>query len=156
MESFMDKKYGIFISTPISGFSDENEYNIYREFVLKLIRKLRECYSVCSEVEQITDFKSYDSPGKSIVDDFKSITNNDIFLFLHPSKMQTSSLIELGYAVALNKRILIVGRREDLPYLAIGLKSYSNKTIIIDTPVLSDKTIDQIFCAVHSLIEISN
>lgn len=149
----MDKLFGIFISTPISGFSDKSEYYNYREIVLKLISKLRESYSVCSEVEQIAGLETYDSPGKSVTEDFESIRNNDVFLFLHPSKMQTSSLIELGYAIALDKKIVIVGRKEDLPYLAVGLESFSNKTVIIDISISSDKHFNQVCNAIHSLID---
>ena len=149
----MDKLFGIFVSTPISGFSDKSEYYNYRKIVLNLISKLRESYSVCSEVEQVIGFENYDSPEKSIVEDFESIRNNDVFLLLHPSKMQTSSLIELGYAIALDKRIVIVGRKEDLPYLAVGLESFSNKVVIIDMSITSDEHFNQICNAIHSLID---
>lgn len=150
----MDKLFGVFISTPISGFSNKNEYYDYRKIVLSLISKLRASYSVCSEIEQIKGLETYDSPEKSVTEDFESIKNNDVFLFLHPSKMQTSSLIELGYAIALDKRIVIVGRKENLPYLAVGLESFSKKVAIIDMPILSDDGFEQICNAIHSLIEI--
>lgn len=149
----MHNKAGIFISTPISGFESEEEYLGYRKIVLSLIERLRSSFNVCSEIEQITGVNTYDSPSKSIQDDLYSIQNNDVFLFLHPFKTQSSSLIELGYAIALNKKIVIVGSRKDLPYLAIGIDSYSPSAIIVDVKELSFAHFDQIYTAVVSVLE---
>ncbi len=139
----------IFLAAPISGFTNKNEYEIYRIKVLSLISFLRKAgYDVCSELESITDDTGYDSPSKSATEDFQRISQSDIFLMLHPQKMQTSTLIELGYACALKKRIVIVGNRSNILYLALGLQELSNPTIIIEANDLSEKVFTEI---VHCL-----
>lgn len=129
----MSKK--IFISAPISGFVDKTAYRLFRSFVLKLIDSLRQHqYEVCSELEQISHSEDYDSPTKSVEEDFSNIESSDIFLMLHPQRIQTSSLIELGYACAHKKIIVIVGIKDMLPYLAKGLEHSSIKAKIVDIP----------------------
>ena len=150
----MNKKNGIFISTPISGFADKETYLKYREVVVRLIEKLRRKYEVCSEVEQIIEWDTYDSPMKSVKEDFCSIKNNSFFILLHPARMQTCSLIEFGYACALKKKILIVGRKKDLPYLAVGYAEYSKEVNIIETDKLSDGDFERIIHAVDCLAKL--
>lgn len=136
----MNKKR-IFLAAPISGFSDENEYQEYRKKVLSLIMYLREkSFDVYSEVERVIGKSNYDSPGNSVEDDFRKINDVDIFLLLHPKKFQTSALIELGYAYAKEKTIVIVGPTVALPYLALGLPLVNTSVSIIDSCVLDGET----------------
>ena len=142
----------IFLSTPISGFSTEAEYQEYRKEALKLIAYLRENgYEVCSELEKVVGSGDYDSPAKSVSDDFNSIKENDYFLLLHPARMQTSSLIEFGYACAFDKKVVVVGRRKDLPYLVIGYEEYSKKAKIIEKDKLMEAVFPAILNALQSL-----
>lgn len=136
----MNKK--IFISAPISGFEDKNIYRKFRDFIIKLILALRkEKFEVCSEVEQISNTENYDSPTKSVENDFANIISSDIFLMIHPKKMQTSSLIELGFACANSKKIIIVGKEDALPYLAKGLKKSQISTEFVDISEINDSII---------------
>lgn len=134
----------IFVSAPISGFQDENKYNEYRKHLLKLISKLRDSYDVYSEVEKVKELTEYDEPGKSAIDDFNRIEQSDLFLLHHPVRMQTSSLIELGYAVAKNKKIVIVSSTINLPYLALGLSSILKNIIQVE-----NSDIDSIISAIN-------
>lgn len=144
----MENLIGVFLSTPISGFSQSENYHIFRENVLKLIRRLRKSFQVCAEIELIDCVNKYDSPEKSVEDDFENIKRNEVFLFLHPAKMQSSSLIELGYAIGHDKQIVIAGKRSDLPYMAFGLERYSDKVRVIDVDVLSEDDNELIYDAV--------
>ena len=138
----------VFLAAPISGFALEKEYLIYRQKAVKLISYLRDNgYKVCSELESVSSSGNYDSPGNSVYEDFKNIKDSDFFLLLHPSRMQTSSLIEFGYACAFDKTIVVVGRKEDLPYLVIGYEEYSDKATIIDTERLSEDIFPRILDA---------
>ena len=113
---------GIFIAAPISGFDDKNEYKKYKTMIINLARDLRNNgFSVCTELEKTSGLGAYDAPDKSVDEDFQSICANDLFLMIHPRKMQTSSLIELGYALGQRKKIIIVANKEELPFLAKGL-----------------------------------
>lgn len=142
----------VFIATPISGFSRIDEYQRFRTFVLQLVSTLREeGYFVCTEVERITDLNDYSSPQKSIKDDFDSILASDIFLFVHPKSMQTSSLIELGFACASNKKIVIVGNVDVLPYLAKNLPETDIHAIRIDFVDYSNEQNKRICDAVDNI-----
>ena len=142
----------IFLAAPISGFANEYEYKNYRINVMKLISFLRENgYEVFSEIECISGSKAYDSPATSIEKDFKDIASSDYFLFLHPMRIQSSSLIEYGYVCALNKKIVSVGRRRDFPYLIIGYEEFSDKSIIVETENISEEYYLQILMALKSL-----
>lgn len=92
-------KLKIFIATPISGFQNDDQYILYRKNVLQLINLLSNNYEVYCELQKILDVVSYDTPQDSLKMDFKAIEESDIFILLHPMRIQTSSLIELGMLV---------------------------------------------------------
>lgn len=139
------KKNNIFVAAPISGFFDPKEYSEYRDSVLRFIQYLRKCsYMVYSEVERVTGEGDYDSPSNSVVNDFERIDNSDIFLLLHPKRVQTSALIELGYAFAQKKRIIIIGSRSNLPYMALGLPEVSSFVEIVESKYLCERIFEDI------------
>lgn len=144
----MNSKQGIFVSTPISGFEDIEAYQNYRSKVLKLIEVLKMRFTICSEIELIDSIDSYDSPVKSVKEDFLSIKNNEIFLFLHPTRMQSSSLIEFGYACAFNKKIVIVAKKSDLPFLAIGYVDFAKNVAIVENEHFDEGIFDDIVRAI--------
>lgn len=137
-------KNKIFIAAPISAFDNEDLYSKNRQFLLQLIQKLRVQYEVYSEIENISNLGIYDTPGESAVDDFERIENSDIFILYHPMRVQTSSFIELGYAISKCKKIIIISKMKDLPYLAIGLPNISSNIKIIEMDDLS-KIAEKIF-----------
>ena len=129
----------IFLATPISGFATQKEYLNFKESALRLISFLRvKGYEVYSEMERIDGADDYDSPAQSVDEDFANIVASEYFVLLHPAKMQTSSLIEFGYACASNKRIVAVGKRSDLPYFVIGYAEYSDRAAIVEAEQLDD------------------
>lgn len=139
------KKNNIFVAAPISGFPDPKEYSEYRDSVLRFIQRLRKCScNVYSEVERVTGGDDYDSPGSSVENDFDRIDNSGIFVLLHPKRVQTSALIELGYAFAKKKRIIIIGSRRDLPYMALGLPEVSSSVEIVESKYLCDQIVEDI------------
>lgn len=144
-------KIKIFLATPISGLKN-HDYSAYRDVLLHLVERLKEKYEVYSELEHISDIKCYDSPEKSVIEDFRRINEADIFLLHHPARVQSSTLIELGYACAQEKEIIIVGNKTDLPYLALGLPASPLNTIIIETLELDADTIEKIFQTIDFLI----
>lgn len=144
-------KSKIFLATPISGFQSEGQYISYRKSVLLLIAALADNYEVYCELQKILDIESYDTPQDSLKKDFNAIEESDIFILLHPMRMQSSSLIELGYACALRKKLLIVGTQDDLPYLVNGLIEPDYNSILIHSSEINDKIIDGIVNAISVL-----
>ena len=83
--------------------------------------------------------------------DFARIKDCDYFILLHPKRIQSSSLIEFGYACALDKKIVAVGKRNDFPYLIIGYEEFSDKAKNIEVQELSDEVYPHILNTLKSL-----
>ena len=142
----------IFLASPISGFSSQDEYYSFRKEALSLIAFLRDKgYAVYSKIEGIVSSNNYDSPAKSVNEDFKAIKKNDIFMLLHPARMQTSSLVEFGYACAFNKKILVVAKKLDLPFLIIGYAEDNDSARIVNTSIKDKNSYTLIIKALDEL-----
>ena len=132
----------IFVSTPITGFGNIQDFWSFKEHAVSIIDMLKSFgHSVYNEFEHIDSDNCFDSPSKSVDEDFMKIEKSDVFLLIHPRRMQTSSLIELGYACALQKRIIIIGNFNDLPFLAKGLSKSSIKALLLDFDINICKTL---------------
>lgn len=151
MEVMMNK-IKIFLAAPISGFKDEIDYKKNRNNILDLINELSDKFEIYSEIFNISSLTSYDEPGESAIKDFNKISESDIFMMYHPIKMQTSTLIELGYAVAKDKKIIIISNPQELPYLALGLSKYNSGIKIVPFSDLNDIIIEQIKTVINDFI----
>lgn len=149
-------KIKIFLAAPISGFKDEVQYKKNRENLLNLINRLNTKFQVFSEISYIGSLASYDEPGESVIKDFGKICESDIFIIYHPMNMQTSTFIELGYAVAKEKKIIIIAKTDILPYLALGLSKYSSDIKIISSYESSDSIFRQVEEVVNEFLDTSN
>ena len=144
-------KLKIFVAAPISSFSDKDQYKCHRNGIIEMIKALRKDNTVFSEVERLSNLDSYDDPGASVLEDFDKISKSDIFILVHPVKMQTSTLIELGYALAHEKNIIIVSNEFCLPFLAQGLCSVNENVILIKSAEINDDTINKVSSSILSL-----
>lgn len=70
----------------------------------------------------------------------------------HPQKMQTSTLIELGYACAFNVKIIIIGNKNNLPYLAKGLEESEHKAKLMNISDFNNINKEEIFAAISSML----
>ncbi len=121
----------IFVATPISCFENEEQMLEYKESLIPFLCLLRKKHIVNAEIEKI-DNNDYGEPAYSVRHDFGLITECDVFVIHYPNKIATSALIELGYAVAFCKKIVIVVENiETLPFLGQGLDSVYNNVSIV-------------------------
>ena len=134
----------IFLATPISAFTDPAEYDAFRQNVIRLIAALRDRYSVYCEIERVADSDDYDTPAEAVVKDFGKIDEADIFMLVHLKKCQTSAFMELGYAFARGKEIVLVGPKDALPYMALGLDVPGHTARMIEVERLDDEAIQKI------------
>lgn len=135
----------IFISTPISSYKSKKELSSYKKSVMSLISALSAEHSVNAEIKKIYSDNDYDSPEKSIKDDLTAIANCDMFILHYPRQIPTSALMELGFAIALNKRIIIITpNRNLLPYLAQGIVSACEGSEIIERDAIDKELIQEI------------
>ena len=139
----MNKK-NIFLAAPISAFNNEIQYLEHRKKIIKLLHTLKEFFHVESEVKKINKYSTYDNPKTAAIQDFNLIDNCDIFILYHPQKMQTSSLIELGYAYAKNKKIIIISNRVSIPYLASKLHEITTNVKFVEAIELDEMSISKI------------
>lgn len=122
----------IFLAAPMSSLESEAEYTTFRNSILSFSSFLRsKGFTVFSEIEAISSQSSYDSPADSARKDFDAIKKSDIFILVHQKKVQTSALMELGYALALGKTIVIIYKENTLPYLALGLPEMASNVSLI-------------------------
>ena len=141
----------VFLATPMSGFQSAEMYVSYRERLLELITTLSERYEVYSEMQRAASEEAFESPETSVREDFHEIEVSDLILLLHPCRMQTSTLMELGYACALEKPVVLVGEAENLPYMALGLKRPTYNALLIESSEISPETIEKIKSALREL-----
>ena len=134
----------IFLATPISAFTDPAEYDAFRQNVIRLIGVLREKYEVYCELERVEGESDYDTPEESVVKDFGKIDEAEIFMMVHLKKCQTSALMELGYAYARGKEIVLVGPKDALPYMALGLNGLGHPARRIEVDALDGAAMREI------------
>lgn len=121
----------LFIASPIAGFVNESDYHTYKallQSVIIEIEKISSLDNIYCELIRINNFSEYDSPATSVIKDIANIDASQYFLLLYPQKVVTSALIELGYAMAQKKNILIISsEKQILPYMVHGLDTvYDN------------------------------
>lgn len=134
----------VFLATPISAFTDPVEYDTFRQNVIRLIAALRDRYSVYCELERVADSDDYDTPAEAVIKDFGKIDEADIFMLVHLKKCQTSAFMELGYAFARGKEIVLIGPKDALPYMALGLDVPGHPARMIEVERLDDEAIQKI------------
>lgn len=127
-------KIKLFIAAPISSFDNELDYIQLREKLLQIISRITDIFNdiqITSELIQIQSLKGFESPAISAKKDFLNIKECTHFIIFYPRKIVSSALIELGYAIALDKNILIITpNKETLPYMAQELNSIYETTRI--------------------------
>ena len=141
----------LFLATPMSGFRSAEMYASYRERLLELIAALSGRYEVYSEMQRAASEEAFESPETSVREDFHEIEVSDLLLLLHPCRMQTSTLMELGYACALKKPVVLVGESDNLPYMALGLKRPADNALLIESSEITPETIEKILSALEEL-----
>lgn len=146
-------KLSIFLAAPMSGFKDELQYKKNRKNLIGFINKLNKKYVVYSEILHIQSMDSYDDPGQSAIKDFDEISRSDVFIMYHPMYMQSSTLIELGYAVAKQKKIILIAQPDMLPYLALGLSSYSSDICIVPSSELNGDVVNQVETILNGFLD---
>lgn len=136
----------IFLSTPISCFKNKKELLEYKNRIMPLILALEQHHTVCSEVKGIGSPVEYDSPTKSIKMDMDAIKKCELFIMHYPFPIPTSALIELGFAIAFQKRIIITPDKSKLPYLTLGIPSTIKQSAIIEAETINNTLIQGLLC----------
>ncbi|HSI65281.1 MAG TPA: toll/interleukin-1 receptor domain-containing protein [Candidatus Saccharimonadia bacterium] len=110
-----------FLGSPMASTKSEDEYKHVREMMLELRKALlkhsgtREVYYPAEAKENKTAF---DGKKSALKNDFKILKECENFVFYYPTAVPSSVLLEIGYAIALSRKIVIfTTSRENLPFM---------------------------------------
>lgn len=111
------KRNTVFISAPMAS-ADDNEYAELRTYLLQLKSILKEIgFSdvVCPLFDKNSK-SAFDGKTKAIKNNFADLKKVDSLIVIYPWKRPSSSLVEIGYGIALSKKMVIF-HREGVPYI---------------------------------------
>lgn len=110
----------IYISAPMSAITEE-EYEEQKRFLISLrdylIQERGFELVVCPAIEK--DSGEWDGITTAVQDNFRNLFQIQHLIVLYPKQLPTSSLIEIGYGIALCKNTVIF-YKEDVPYMLRG------------------------------------
>lgn len=142
MNSINKQQEEIFISTPISSFSPEEfiKFKLLCGNLREELENIAGGYEIYCAVLNINSHEELDNPSASAIHDLGRIDHCAAFVLLYPNRLPSSALIELGYAVALKKNILIVAPDKDvLPFMAQELNiAFENIALELVDPFHTD------------------
>ena len=112
----LDRKT-VFVSAPMSTIS-ENQYQKQQVNLTGIVNSLREIgfTKVICPAATIKDQKNFDGKTKSVKDNFRILKRTECFVLISDFSKASSSLIELGYAIALGKKTVVFYKNK-LPFL---------------------------------------
>lgn len=114
----------LYISAPMSTISSQEEYDSLHKFLIQLNDTLINAdagnaphflnvFAPAMEKETKDDF---DGASTAIRQNFIKLKQVDCMLVIYPENLPSSLLVEVGYGIALGKRIVIFYKKE-LPYI---------------------------------------
>lgn len=123
----------VYLSCPMASIKSEDEYNEIRLLALNTIKTLKDYCGVSqiyAPIEHIESKSKFDGQEKAASDNFEKLKTSEFLLCFFPKPIPTSVLVEIGYGIALYKKIIIFTQKKNkskLPYiLQDGEKSFKN------------------------------
>jgi len=117
--------YDLFVAAPMTGLTRRDDYAEVRCQTLWLIGHLKsslpEVRSVYYAGEGVRDEAHLALPDDAMSLDLAALKAARVFLLHYPRAVVSGALVELGYAMALRKPVVIVAREiKDLPFFLRG------------------------------------
>lgn len=127
-------EYDVFISFPIAAMPDKIKRKEINDFANALEKKLNDIgYKRNFNASlHFSDKHEHQAPKVAAKIDFSALSSSRNFLLIYPEKLPTSALIELGYALAKSKNIIMCSNDiHTLPFLARGFnETFENVNFI--------------------------
>lgn len=107
----------VFLSAPMNTINAED----YKQQRKELIRMKNALFKIgfsnvlCPAIN-IEDTKHFDGTTIAVKNNFKNLKQSESFILVYLQSRATSSLIELGYAIATGKRVVVFYKKK-IPYL---------------------------------------
>lgn len=107
----------VFISAPMNTLNSA-QYENQRIYMLEIVDALKKIgfTKVMCPAADIKDKEHFEGKTKCVINNFKNLKQSECFVLIYDIARPSSSLIELGYAIALCKKIVIFYKKE-LPFL---------------------------------------
>lgn len=120
------KKKTVYVSVPMASISEE-EYSELHEYLLGLKSLLKKIgfKGIYSSAFDINNRKEFDGKTKAMEDNFKILKEVDCILVIYPQISPSGSLVDIGYGIALCKKMVIF-YKEGLPYILEEAGQYIN------------------------------
>jgi hypothetical protein len=126
----------------MASFDSTEEYETFRSVTLDVIRGIKQSCAFSNVFyagQEIDSFKNFESEDLSVAQDYNALKNSENFILIYPKKLATSALIELGWAMVMNKPIVIFTKdRRELPYLMKNSDSVYKNIAIYEYKTSSD------------------
>jgi len=106
----------MFISIPMASVG-EATYSEERAFLCELNELLTSLgYKIISPALEIENQKKFDGRAKATQDNFQNLKQVEYILAIYPRSVASSLLVEVGYGIALTKRVVIFHKGK-LPFM---------------------------------------
>lgn len=113
--------HDLFISMPMTSYTDAGDYEESRSLALAVIEELNSVYGkhniycVSQKIEKVEDSETEQDSAEK---DLNALRLSKHFLLIYPQKVPSSCIVEAGYALALGiPSTYLVSNNEDLPYM---------------------------------------
>lgn len=128
-------KYDLFISAPMSGFDNDEEYKGFRQLCLNVKKELEDkCgfKNIYYAASKKPNRKSFSIPKVAFLKDLAALKSSKKFVLIHPGKMFSSTLFECGFAYRKQtKSVYFVRNLNELPFLMRHLADAASFVSII-------------------------
>lgn len=112
---------GVFISSPMAGFGDDEKFQNVRQDMMRLVEIFRlECnfQFVYYAGQNIQSIKDFDLEDIALEKDINALKKSKYFIMIYPDEIVSSVLFEAGWAQSMGKSSIYFVRDENhLPFL---------------------------------------
>jgi DNA-binding SARP family transcriptional activator len=111
----------VFLSAAMASTESREQYEIERAQAMLMVHAIRDFGStVYFAGEERPSPDSFEDEADALEEVFATVRRCRVLILFYPKKRPSSSLIELGMAMAYGKRcVVLVSKRSDLPFLLI-------------------------------------
>lgn len=111
------KKKSVYVSVPMASISEEEYGELHRYLLsLKILLKKIGFKDIFSSAFDINRREEFDGRTKAMEDNFKILKEVECILVIYPKVCPSGILVDIGYGIALCKKIVIF-HKEGLPYI---------------------------------------
>lgn len=108
----------VFVASPMASV-DDVAFATTRGVVLAILAAIRAAGGTAfSAIERIATKLEFDAPNVAVMDDLDALDRARSLVLFYPAPVATSALVEVGYALAREKTIVLLAPQRDvLPYV---------------------------------------